>query len=104
MFFTDSSTHSKIWRCNMSRIRTIKPEFWTSEQVLSCSPLTRLLFIGLWNFCDDNGVHQASYVRLKAEVFPVDCFTSDEIKKMISELILHDLIREYVIDDKTYWI
>ena len=56
----------------MSRIRTVKPEFWTSEQIIACSPIARLLFIGLWNFCDDNGVHPASYIRLKAEVFPPD--------------------------------
>ena len=65
---------------NMSRIRTVKPEFWASEQVISCSPLSRLLFIGLWNFCDDNGVHQASYIRIKAEVFPADNFDIKEIK------------------------
>ena len=63
----------------MSRIRTIKPELWTSEQVVSCSPLSRLLFIGLWNFCDDHGVHQASYIRIKAEVFPADNFDINEI-------------------------
>ncbi len=88
----------------MSRIRTIKPEFWSSEQIVSCSPLARLLFIGLWNFCDDNGVHPSSYVRLKAEVFPVDSFTVDEIKKLVGELISVALIREYTVDEKTYWI
>lgn len=88
----------------MSRIRTIKPEFWTSEQIISCSPLARLLFIGLWNFCDDNGVHPASYIRLKAEVFPADGFSSDDIKHLIGELITNDLLREYTIEDKAYWI
>ena len=39
----------------MARIRTIKPEFWASEQVMDCKPVTRLLFIGLWNFVDDFG-------------------------------------------------
>src|SRR3990167_10707587 len=88
----------------MSRIRTVKPEFWTSEQVVSCSPLARLLFIGLWNFSDDHGVHPASYVRLKAEVFPVDNFSIEEIKRWVSELIANDLLREYSVDDKSYWI
>lgn len=88
----------------MSRIRTIKPEFWASEQVISCSPLSRLLFIGLWNFCDDNGVHQASYIRIKAEVFPADNFDIKEIKSCINELINNGLIREYMVDDKAYWI
>lgn len=88
----------------MSRIRTVKPEFWTSEQVISCSPIARLLFIGLWSFCDDNGVHPASYIRLKAEVFPADSFNTHEIKQWISELINNKLIREYMIDAKAYWI
>ncbi|MDW9176989.1 hypothetical protein SE924_10065 [Legionella pneumophila] len=88
----------------MSRIRTVKPEIWTSEQVISCSPLSRLLFIGLWNFCDDNGVHPASYIRIKAEVFPADNFDVDKIKSWINELINNDLIREYTMDNKSYWI
>ena len=41
----------------MARIRSIKPEFWTAEQVMECSPMARLLFIGMWNFCDDGGNH-----------------------------------------------
>ena len=88
----------------MSRIRTIKPELWTSEQVVSCSPLSRLLFIGLWNFCDDHGVHQASYIRIKAEVFPADNFDINEIKSWINELIIHGLIHEYIAEEKPYWI
>lgn len=88
----------------MSRIRTVKPEFWTSEQVVSCSPPARLLFIGLWNFCDDHGVHPASYVRLKAEIFPTDSFTIENIKCWLGELIQNDLVREYAVDNKPYWI
>jgi len=88
----------------MSRIRSIKPDFWTSEQVVSCSPNARLLFIGLWNFCDDHGIHPASYVRIKAEVFPADNFAIAEIKNWINELIKNELIREYIIDAKAYWI
>ena len=48
----------------MARIRSIKPQFWTSEQIADCSSNARLLFIGLWNFCDDCGVHPASPARL----------------------------------------
>ena len=88
----------------MSRIRTVKPEFWVSEQVVSCSLYARLLFIGLWNFCDDHGIHPASYVRLKAEVFPVDSFSIEEIKRWIAELISNGLVREYAVESKTYWL
>lgn len=82
----------------------IKSEFWTSEQVISCSPMARLLFIGLWNFADDNGVHPASFVKIKAEVFPGDNIDINEVKKWIADLIQQGLLREYVINEKIYWI
>jgi len=40
----------------MARIRTIKPEFWTDGDMFKLSRDARLFYIGLWNFCDDNGV------------------------------------------------
>ena len=39
----------------MARIRTVKPDIWTDEKFVELSPLARLLFIGLWNFADDEG-------------------------------------------------
>ncbi len=88
----------------MSRIRTIKPEFWTSEQVMRCSMMTRLLFIGLWNFSDDHGIHPASCVRLKAELFPADTCPLSDVEQCIAELIKQELIEEYEVDGNTYWI
>lgn len=38
------------------RIRSIKPEFWRSEDITSLPLTARLTFIGLWNYVDDNGV------------------------------------------------
>lgn len=87
----------------MSRIRTIKPEFWLSEQVMECSPLARLLFIGLWNFCDDHGVHPASIKTLKAEVFPGDDLTAADVQMLISELIQQQLIAEFHADNRRWW-
>jgi len=87
----------------MSRIRTIKPEFWTSEQVVECSQGARLLFIGLWNFCDDGGVHPASEKRLKMEVFPADDEDSTSIRRMIGELLSNNLIIEYSIKNQMFW-
>jgi hypothetical protein len=87
----------------MARIRSIKPEFWTSEQVMECSPNTRLLFIGLWNFCDDAGRHPASAKQIKALIFPADDFSSDDVRRMLDELSSHDLISLYVVADKEYF-
>lgn len=70
----------------MARIRTIKPEFWTSDQITACSIPARLLFIGIWNFCDDAGRHAASAKQVKAEVFPSD-LTVPTVSKLIEELV-----------------
>jgi len=86
----------------MARIRTVKPEFWTSEQIVECSIEARLLFIGLWNFSDDAGIHPASTRRLKMEVFPADDYTSSSIRRMLDELIRQDLIFEYQVDKDVF--
>lgn len=87
----------------MARIRTVKPEFWTSEQVVECSVAARLLFIGLWCFCDDGGVHPASVKRLKMEVYPSDDYTIQNVSTMVHELIDHGLLEEYTVNDQPYW-
>lgn len=87
----------------MARIRSIKPEFWTSEQVADCSPIARLLFVGMWNFCDDQGVHPASAKRLKMEVFPADPFTTEQIEEWIDELREAQLITEYTAEGQEFW-
>jgi len=87
----------------MARIRTIKPEFWTSAQVLECSTNARLLFLGLLNFCDDAGRHPDSAKQIKAEVFPADDFTGEDILGMISELSANGLIRLYTAEGKGYF-
>ena len=87
----------------MSRIRTIKPEFWSSVQIVECSPSARLLFVGLWNFCDDAGRHPACLRRLKMEVFPGDPFTIDQIGEWVAELVDAKLLVSYVVDSKGFW-
>lgn len=86
----------------MARIRTIKPEFWTSEQVVECSMNARLLFIGLWNFCDDNGVHPYATKTIKMEIFPGDEIKLSTVENWIGELIKYKLLRTYHIEDKRY--
>ena len=87
----------------MARIRSIKPEFWTSEQIVTCSPLARLLFVGLWTFCDDGGVHPASVRRLKMEVFPADAFDDATISGLLRELVSAGLVREYEANAERFW-
>jgi hypothetical protein len=87
----------------VARYRTIKPEFWTSEQVVECSTNARLLFIGMWNFCDDVGRHAASYARLKMEVFPNDPFTKEQIAGWVAELVAAGLVVHYESEGVAVW-
>lgn len=86
----------------MSRIRTIKPEFWTNERVVECSTNARLLFVGLWNFCDDCGNHPLSEKTVKGSIFPCDNFTTDDIRRMLDELSTNGLIEFYSFENKGY--
>lgn len=89
----------------MARIRTIKPDFFTSGQVVECSTNARLLFLGLLCFSDDRGVHPASHKRLKMEVFPGDLIDDSTIKSLVNELRKNKLVTEFrsTVDDETYW-
>lgn len=87
---------------SMARIRSIKPEFWTSEQVMESSPLARLLFLGIWNFCDDSGVHPLKPVSLKALIFPGDDIDSTTIRRLLDELSTNGLLVLYAVGEKEY--
>lgn len=86
----------------MARYRTVKPEFWTSEQVMDCSPITRLMFIGMWNYADDHGRIPLSPKSIKAQVFPSDDITSETIRGMIDELSANGLVISYAVEGKDY--
>lgn len=87
----------------MARIRTIKPETWTSEQVMNLTPLARLAFIGLWNFCDDGGNHPASARTLKASVFPSDDIAATEVETLVTQMLDQGLLTTYEAGGKTFW-
>lgn len=87
----------------MARHRVVKPEFFTNEQVVECSTNARLLFVGMWCFCDDGGVHPASPARLKMEVFPADAFGNDQVMEWIRELINVGLLESYLLEGKEFW-
>lgn len=59
------------------RIRSIKPEFWRSLDIARYDYFTRLLFIGLWSYVDDNGVGNDSVDLIRADLFPLDSGDSE---------------------------
>lgn len=77
----------------MARIRTIKPEFFTSEDIVELSPFARLLYIALWCECDKEG-----RMRWKPKTFKMRYFPGDEaldIHTLCDELITRGLVVLY---------
>ncbi len=86
----------------MPRARLISPEFWTSEAVVDCAPMTRLLLLGLSNFADDFGVQPLRPRTVRLQVFPGDALDDEQVRAMIEELVAHGLVRRYTVDDVEY--
>ena len=86
----------------MARDRKIPSDFWTWEAVIDCTPMTRLLFIGLWNFADDFGVQPLRPRTIRMQVFPGDAIDNDAVRAMIDELAAQGLVRIYEVDGAQY--
>lgn len=76
----------------MARIRTIKPEFFTSEDIVSLSPLARLLYLATWCEADREGRMEWRPFTFKMRYFPAD---SCDIKSLCQELTDAGLIVAY---------
>lgn len=83
----------------MARIRTIKPEFFTSSDIVSLTPLSRLFYVSLWCEADRAGRLQWSPVTLKYRYLPGD---KCDVDVLGDELLRAGLIRLYRIDGKIY--
>ena len=62
------------------RIRTIKPEFWRSDDIAALSVEDRLLFIGLWSYVEDNGVGRDEPQLIQCDLYPLDPFSEASVR------------------------
>jgi hypothetical protein len=76
----------------MARIRTVKPEFFTSEDVVALSPLARLLYVGLWCEADREGRLFWRPVSFRLRYLPTD---TCDIVAVSQELIDRGLVVLY---------
>lgn len=83
----------------MARIRTIKPEFFTSEDICALSPLARLLYIATWLEADREGRLEWKPRTWKIRYFPVDDL---DVDATAGELVERRLIVRY--GDGFAWI
>jgi hypothetical protein len=83
----------------MARIRTLKPEFFTSHDIVSMTPLARLFYASLWCESDREGRLKWSTKTLKIRYFPVD---DCDLDRLAQELIERGNLILYEVDGKKY--
>ena len=88
----------------MARIRTIKPEFWEDEKLAKLPVHIRLLFIGTWNFADDNGTLLANPILMKSHIFPYEDIDISTISDWIDTLVENGMLIRTTYDGKDYLV
>jgi hypothetical protein len=63
----------------VARIRTVKPEFFTSEDIVGLTPLARLLYIATWCEADKEGRMAWKPKTLKMRYLPADACDIDAL-------------------------
>lgn len=85
------------------RIRTIKPDFFLSEDIAALPRDVRLTFIGLWTYVDDYGHENANPALVKAAVWPLDDdITSRDVGDHLSQLEANGQVAFYEVDGRRY--
>jgi hypothetical protein len=87
------------------RIRTIKPEFWRSDDITALAREDRLLFIGLWSYVDDNGVGVDDFRAIAADLFALEDDQKeirDFVREGLATLSRALLIDRYEVDGRKY--
>ncbi len=76
----------------MARIRTIKPDFFTSEDIIELSPLARLLYIAIWCEADREGRLAWKPKTFKIRYLPAD---NCDINELCREIVDRGLVVLY---------
>lgn len=76
----------------MARIRTVKPDFFTSEDIITLSAPGRLLYIALWCEADREGRLSWKPRTFKLRYFPADDF---DIPALCDEIVAAGLVVLY---------
>jgi hypothetical protein len=87
------------------RIRSIRPEFWTSDDIAALCWEHRLIYIGLWSYVDDNGVGRDVAKLIAADLFPLEDDPAGVLKTIhgaLSEYSKRQMITRYTVDGKPY--
>lgn len=89
------------------RIRCIKPEFWRSDDIDALDWDTRLVFVGLWSYVDDNGVGIYKMSNIVSDLFASDFYrnptaTLSRVSEALQRLESRSMIDLYRVGDRDY--
>jgi hypothetical protein len=88
----------------MARIRSIKPEYCTSEAIAALTVEAQLHFIKLWTYADDHGRGLDNPRLIKAALWPLaDNVGISEVEALQEELELHGRIVRYEVTGRCYF-
>ncbi len=89
----------------MPRIRSIMPEFWEDERFTNVSLPAWLLYIGMKNFADDDGVIIANEVIIKSKVFPArEDIRKQQVSGWLKELTENSILVPFTFENKSYYV
>jgi hypothetical protein len=83
----------------MARARSIKPGFFSNDELVELPMATRLLFIGLWTIADKEGRLMDRPKKIKMEIFPADDVNCDEA---LNQLKARNFLQRYEVDGVRY--
>ena len=87
----------------MARIRSIKPEAFTSESLSRVDYFTRWTFAGLWTYLDDEGYGRGDSRLIRAALYPLDDdVTAKKVDKAIDALIAEGCICCYEVGERQF--
>lgn len=84
---------------HLMRIRTIKPDFYSDEDLCELPALTRILFTGLWGLADREGRLEYRPKFIKVKVLPYD---EADISVMLESLRSCGFIQIYEVSGREY--
>ncbi len=88
----------------MARIRTIKPEFFTSPDVAAVDFPVRLFYQALWCWADDFGIGETNLNGLLGFAFPdSDGFSAQDLRRFCADCAQHFGTTFYTVRGRHYY-
>jgi hypothetical protein len=85
------------------RIRSIKPEFWNDQELARLPRDVRMLYLALWNHCDEQSRMQGDPRLVKSWCFPLDDdVTAEVVNSWLDQLVACGKVVRYVENGCVY--